>query len=171
MGAQALNRLRDELNNDPLVPPRGYSDMTDLQVSTDLQLVNRPGPGTVEQLRNYFLLERKGSGEFLYGRLATVAKSSVGDDPIGEATVLTLEHTTAAITMINILNPVSGFILDLNDTRFDALLNDLGGGQGCKVITGADKTAIQNMSLNARSRSQELSIPSSEGDVNYARNS
>jgi len=155
MSATSLAILKTEVLTDPLV--RGYAGMTDAQVAADMNLLNRPGQTTVEQLRTYFLLERK-AGMFLYGRLHTVAQSAVNDDPIGETTPLTLEHITSAQTMCNILNPTSGFSLDLADSRFDALLNDLAGGQGAKVIGAADKTAIQAFSLNTISRGEELNI-------------
>jgi hypothetical protein len=159
-------RLQEELTTDPLVV--GYAGMTDIQVSASLRAQTRPGPSTVDQLRAYFLLEKR-SGVPLYGRLALVARSNVGDDPIGEATVLTLDHIASALTMINILNPVSNFSLDLADSRFDAILNALAAGNGAKVIGPADKTAIQAFSTNSLSRAQELNIPSSEGEIAFVR--
>ena len=67
-------RLQEELTTDPLVV--GYAGMTDIQVSASLRAQTRPGPSTVDQLRAYFLLEKR-SGVPLYGRLALVARSNV----------------------------------------------------------------------------------------------
>lgn len=155
MSATTLAILKTEVLTDPLA--RGYAGLSDADVASDMNIKNRPGNSTVEQLRTYFLLERK-AGMFLYGRLHIVATSAVGDDPIEEAAVLTLEHITSAATMCNILNPTSGFELDLADSRFDAMLNDLAGGQGAKVLGAGDKTAIQGLSLNSTSRGRELNI-------------
>lgn len=169
MSATRLAILKTEESTDPLI--RGYVGMTNKEVAVDMNIVNRPGESTVSQLRKYFLLERKG-GAFLYGRLHVVAGSAVNDDPLGETTPLTFVHITSALTMCNILNEAQGeFGLDLADSRFDALLNDLAAGQGCKVIAPTDKTAIQAFSVNVISRGQELRIGTvSEGDVEHVRN-
>ena len=164
---QSLTILKTELTTDPLV--RGYAGMTHAQAANDLNAKSRPGQAGVDQLRTYFLLERR-AGMFLYGRLEVVANSAIGADPLAEAVPLTLEHIISAKTMLNILNPTSGFSLDLSDTRFDALLNDLAGGAGCKVIGHSDKTAIQAFSTNVRSRGEELGIGHvEEGEVQFVR--
>ena len=165
---QTLRILKTELDTDPLV--RGYAGMTHLQAANDLNAKSRSGQAGVDQLRTYFLLERR-ARMFLYGRLEVVANSAIGTDPLAEAVPLTLEHVISAKTMLNILNPTSGFSLDLSDTRFDALLNDLSGGAGgCKVIGPSDKTAIQAFSTNVRSRGEELGIGRvEEGEVQFVR--
>ena len=147
-----MSTLIEELTVNPL--SRAAYSGSDQASTDDLNTKYRPGLGTVEDLRAYFLLERK-SSQFLYGRLALVAKANVGEDPLGEG-VLTLEHITSALTMLNILNPVSDFSLDLSDDRFESLLDDLAGGSGAKVINPGDKTAILAFSLNQISRAEEL---------------
>lgn len=160
---QALERLKTEVDKPT------YSGMTAAQVLDALSVKDQPGVASLDDLRTYMLMERKGL-MFLYGRVELVAQSAVGDDPIGESTPLTLEHICAAKTMLNILNPTSGFALDYADSRFDALLNDLAGG-GCKAIGPADKTAIQALSLNRMSLSEKLQLNEvlDEGSILYVR--
>lgn len=164
----SLQDLRTELDDDPLV--RGYSGMDDAAAAVDINdIFYRPAVASIETLRNYFLLERKNSMA-LMGRLKIVSDSAVGADPLGDTLSLTLEHITAATTMFLIVTPSSVFSLDLNDSRFDQLLNYLAGGSGAKVISPGDKTAIQALSENQQTRANELGLGRvREGTVAQAR--
>lgn len=162
-----IDKLKDELTVDPL--GRGYSGMSDQQVVDDLALVNRNAPAAAETIRSYCLLEEKG-GTNIWGRIQIVAESSVGDDPIGESVVLTLDHIAAAKAFMEAIANSSSFSFDLSDTRFDRILSSLAAGQGCKAIAAADKTAIQNFSINQQSRATELGLGTVRvGTVQQAR--
>ena len=164
----SLQDLRTELDDDPLA--RGYSGMDDAAAAFDIgEIFYRPAVASIETLRNYFLLERKNSMP-LIGRLEIVANSTVGADPLGDTVSLTLEQITAATTMFLIVTPSSEFSLNLNDSRFDSLLNDLAAGSGAKVISPGDKTAIQALSDNQQTRASELGLGNvREGTVAQAR--
>ena len=150
-----LVALKAELDNDPLI--RGYSAMTDAAAAADVNLNNRNAPAALNEIRSYLLLELKTS-QTLFGRIAIVSESAVGDDPISEAVTLTLEHITAAKSLMAVLKPASDFSLDVTDSRFAKILSDLAAGTGCKAIQLTDKTALEALSQNQQSRAAELGI-------------
>lgn len=141
-------------------PDTGTYNADNTLATAELNAVNRPAPASLSAIQRYFLLERKGSngGVALFGRLVMVADSAVGTvDPLGDSVTMTLDHITAAKTMLEILRPGSGFSLDLNDIRFTAILDDL-AASGAKVIAPADKTALIAFSNNQQSRTIELNL-------------
>jgi len=164
----SLQALKDELIAGH--PTSGAYSVNNQAAANELNALNRVAVASVEALRNYFLLERKGNMA-LMGRLEYVSQQSVGAvNPLGDAVTLTLAHVTACQTMMRITNPGSDFALDLNDARFQSLLDDLAGGTGCKVIGPADKTAITAMSQNKQSRATELGFGlMREGHIEVAR--
>lgn len=138
-------------------PDTGAYNANAVTAAGELNAINRPAVAGITALRNYFLLERKGSMA-LMGRLEFVAGSAVGAvDPLGDVVTLGLAHITAAKTLLNILNAASDFSLDLNDSRFGALLDDLAAA-GAKVIAPADKTALLALSTNQQSRASEIGV-------------
>ena len=147
--------LKIELDTDPLA--RGYAGMGDQAAADDINTVYRNAPAALDSIRAFLLLEVN-SAQTLFGRIQIVAESAVGDDPIGETVPLTLEHITAAKSMMTILMPASDFSLDTNDSRFGKILSDLAGGTGCKAINPADKTALEAFSLNQQSRGAEIGV-------------
>ncbi len=138
-------------------PDTGAYNADNQLAADEINAVNRDVAAPIESMRNYFLLERKNS-MFLMGRLEIVSKGTVGADPLGDTVTLTLEHISAAKTLLRILNPASDFTIDTNDSRFDSLLSDLSGGSGAKVIAPGDATAIKAFSTNQQSRAVELGL-------------
>jgi len=165
-----IDDIKTEIDTDPLV--RAYSGMTDQQVADSMNTVDRPAEGSIEELRKYLLLEKKAAMSLL-GRLEVLAAGTVGSDPLGDTISggLTLEHITAAKALLRIADPASGFTLDYNDSRFNAILDDLAGGVGnALAINPADKTAIQALSNNQQSRGNEIGVGHVKvGHVTHAR--
>ena len=159
--------LATELSTDPLV--RGYSGMSDAAAAVSLNGIDREGAASADAIRSYCLLEKKG-GMSLLGRISVIAESAVASDPFGDGISVTLEHITNARAMLHIMENASNFSLNLNDSRFDVIVNDMAAGTGCKAIQPADKTAIQALSQNLQSRATELGIGFVRpGDVQQAR--
>ncbi len=151
-----LTALKTEL--DAGHPETGAYSATDSIAADEINAINRDAPAPLESIRNYFLLERKGDMT-LMGRLSIVAQTTRGDvDPLDDVVTMTNAHITAAKTMLFILDPPGGFSLDLNDSRFQDILDDLAAGSGAKVIAPADKTALLAFSTNIQSRATELGL-------------
>lgn len=160
--------LIEEFTNDPLA--RGYtlsrsapSALTDLQIRDSLIVIDRDAEASKGAILQYMLMERfrTNSGAdltqmFLYGRLGLVVVAAVGTDVFGSTTnSLTLDQKGSAITFTRMLGPDSEFILDLLDSRFDSLLNDI---RNAEIFGPPDKTAIQALSQNQQSRARELGL-------------
>ena len=172
--------LKSEIDTDPLA--RGYAGMTDQQVADDMNLFNRDAPATSQAILQYLTLERFRQGS-LYGRLMMVALSrpvrdgasnwSIPPVPLGVSDAdiaITQEHIAAANAILRYADVDVATTVTLLDTRFDALLDDI-GPTGCEAIGANDKTALQALSQNQQSRAMELGIGGhiKESDVAFAR--
>lgn len=163
MGCNSMDIVALKAELDAGHPISGPYNADDATAAAELNVLNRAAKAAIAAMRDYFLLERKG-GVPLMGRLEIVATEPVGTvDSLGDGVTTTLAHKTAAMTLLRILNPSSDFAIDVNDSRFIALLDDL-AATGAKVIAPADKTALEAMSNNKQSRGAELGF----GKVGHA---
>lgn len=158
-----IDVIATELQTDPLT--RGYATMDDAAAAASLNAVDRPTDASLGDVMTYLVLESK-DGCSLYGRIAVVAESAVGDSPLGAA--LTLAEVCAAKAIVASLAPGSGAVADALGTGMQSLITLM---VSAGAIDAANGTAIQAMAENQQSRGQEIGAGNvAVGHVAMARN-
>lgn len=146
-------------------PDTGAYNVNDETAAAELNAMNRPAEGGVDGMLSYLITNRARSNEgtdtvntAILGRIEHVAESSVGDDPFGTGSVLTLEHIHAAKMMLRTMTSAQLSTVNFVNTEFGNALSALAGGTGCDAIRPADKTALEALSQNQQSRATELGL-------------
>lgn len=153
-----LVKLRTELTTDPL--SRGYASMGDEDAARRLNVVDRPGDGSVTAFLAYMLVNksRTNAGADLVatsmlGRLVIVAESSVGTNLFGSGTALTLDMRCSAIATLEVVRNPNVTALPFQGNALQAILTDL---VSAGVMRNTDRTALISLSDGQRSRAAEL---------------
>lgn len=140
--------LRTELND------AAYSAMTDAQAAAALNVRDRTGPITAEDVRRYLHLASKWSG---------IKAASLG---------LQSSTETKRITALTFLDALDQFVtFDLSIAAYaTAVTAQLDACIGVGLIDAADKTAILALANNRRTRAEQLGLgPVKVGHVKDAR--
>jgi len=157
-----IQLIKTEIDDDPL--SRGYSGMTDQQVTDSLNTQDRPlATAVVVAMKQYVFLERHRDNTgtdttplFIYGRLRMVMEGNLLDGIFGAIPIinLTADHKASAFAFDKILEQDDEtFFLNFNDSRFEQILDDLVSGN---VISDNDKTNIMELTDNQQTRGQEI---------------
>jgi len=158
-----INVIAAELQADPLT--RGYAAMDDAAAAASLNAVDRPTDASLADVMTYLVLKSK-DGCSLYGRIAVVAESAVGDSPLGAA--LTLAEVCAAKAIAAILAPGSSAVADALGPGMQSLIALM---VSAGAIDTANGRAIKAMAENQRSRGREIGAGNvAVGHIAMARN-
>ena len=141
--------LSNELATDPL--GRGYAAMSDAQVASSLNAVNRPDRVPIRDLLGYAVRAS------IYSRLEDDASNVTSSSRGVSRKVMALLKHSAEFPYLNLADP--DVIASLNALETNG------------VITPTEKAAVLAMANNRRSRAQELGIGGwvTEGRVLQAR--
>ncbi len=180
MSAKSLQDLKSEITVDPLA--RGYSGMSDAAVSVDLKLVNRQGPVTIQRIIKFLMLDEthKTDGTDTQNRpiwrrmkevvsLAVVPNGGVSD-PWGSTSIGNISEIqqikTHQLVDYFTASAQGNLEIDLQDSKFQIYL---AGAESAGCMSTTQKNNFLALVNNRQSRAQELGIPSSEGDIAFAR--
>jgi len=153
--------IADELTTDPLT--RGYSGMTDEQVKSSLNAVDRPNDNSIAAIVSYLLNKKHRTnqgGDDTYspiiGRLYHIARSNEGDDPFGRAGAyggLDVQHIHACQTYITLFESPHAGSMDFDDTNLP-----YGYVEASGAWSTTHSTALKALSQNQISRGVEIGV-------------
>jgi len=138
----------------------------DHQTAADqLNALNIVGDIPTQEMLEYLYVNEK-DNLALYGRIAAVAQSSVGDLlPLNGGVDVTLDfnHISSALTLISALRQSEGGNIDLGLAVTTKVLSNLAAGQGCRAINPGQKTALEALADDRQSRATALDLPRAAG--------
>jgi hypothetical protein len=150
-------------------PVSGAWAVDDGDATKQANAVNRPGKADAESARAY-ALSTLFRGSIIYGRVAYVARRSVGDTWLAgpsDNVTLTLEHIAAALTFVSAIDGERGVDFAAVAGSVDALA--LGAGNAHCMGPG-NKDALVGFSDNRQSILAENDLPAARGnDITRAR--
>lgn len=138
-------------------PTTGAYNADNQLAADELNALNRPAPASVNAVLEYLLEEKyrsssaEGQAGKLYGRIVMVSQASSGGDPFAITSPVANEHIAAANAFLRLLVDLD--TIDVLDVNIEEMLDSL---VEAECIGNNDKTAIQGLAQNVRSRVAEL---------------
>ena len=165
-----MNILSNEIANDPL--GRGYTTMTNVQIVSSMNALNRTAKGGIAGMTEYLLnnKNRTNAGTDLtpsaiLGRLHHVADAPIGSDPFGSSILVTNAMKHAAQSFLDLL--YSPHLLEID---FDGINLPYAKCTDAGIWKIGDVNALKALSQNQQSRASELGLGRvREGHVQEAR--
>lgn len=157
-------------------PDTGAYDVSDEIAKNQLNAINRPANGGVDQMLTYLVTHKNRTntggdlvGTAILGRLQHASESAVGSDPFNQqgGYTLALSEKHAATCFLNLVMSPNLDTVNFLDTELDIFYTEV---ENAGIWKGADSTVLKGYSQNQQSRARELGFGFVRvGDVEYAR--